>query len=678
MSKKMNFKKILKMVSIGIISLIGLSFLLAKWYQKEMVAYVTESINKNLITPVSAFNVEVNFLSTFPSLGLTIKNMVFSDTSNGKQYPVLEIGKIKLVFGLAELVSGQALVHKVVVSDAYYHDYKDKAGKRYNLRIKRKETSLIAEENKAGKFYVPVIELHRIKIISENVNLGNVIKLNIDHAFGDFKLDRLGIFHISNAEGNLHLLRSGSIDLIEDAPYRISGILIMNPKNRLTSFETSSGIAAGLNIKLDGFVKHLNDTSNYQKLHISGSQNNTQFLSAFLPANLKKDILSNDSSQTNANLLMEGLKSVHIQPRTQITFKIKNGCIQNPNTLDGITDVDLSGKIITNDPNSGKAIIQLSGNSTAHFKTLDLCAPEPEYSALFKKYSRPDSIDKELRKSPQEIPDEIDLHVRCNIDHLKYQKANATAVSFDASLKNQIIQVEALRGNAFGGGFNLSTTLENLVNGGFNLSLEAQFNLINIQELFKQFNNFNQDYIRSEHIKGRTSFHISGKSLLSANLEPSFNKTNFAAEVSFDKLEVHKLPILINALSKANMQKQAEHIVLAKNELRFGLIRNVFYLAPAKISSSLSTFDVSAVQQINGQLDLIVKLNVADQFLTGKKRKLRELTSKNNDTTQRNWGFIFLHVSGRPQNINVEILKKETFELKRKNHHQQYLTAVKN
>jgi hypothetical protein len=103
MLKKPNLKKVLKKIAIvfaiGTVTLIGLTFLVAKWYQKEMVAYVTESINKNLITPVSAFNVEVNFLSTFPSLGLTIQNMVFSDTSDGKQYPVLKIGKIKLVSG---------------------------------------------------------------------------------------------------------------------------------------------------------------------------------------------------------------------------------------------------------------------------------------------------------------------------------------------------------------------------------------------------------------------------------------------------------------------------------------------------------------------------------------------------------------------------------------------------
>jgi hypothetical protein len=565
-----------------------------------------------------------------------------------------------------------------VVSDAYYHEYKDKAGKRYKLRFKRKEASITADENKSGKFYVPVIELNRIKIISENIHLGNAIKLTVDHAFGDFKFERLGIFHISNAQGSMNRFRSGFMDLIEDAPFRISGMLIMNPKNSLTSFKTSSGSVSGLDIELDGFVKQVDDTSNYQKVHISGNKNNTQFLRAFLPAGLKKDSLSADSGQTELNLIMEGLKSIHIQPRTQITFKIKNGRIQNPKTLDGITDIDLSGKITTNEPNSKKGTVHLTGNVTAHFNSLDLYAPEPEYSALFKKYSKPDSVKTKLRKTHQEIPDDIDLQVKCKIDTLIYRRANATAVSFEASVKNQKISVKTLKGRAFDGNFSLNTTLENLANGGFNLNLEAQFNSIVIQEFFKQFKNFNQDYIHAEHIQGRTSVHISGKSQLSANLEPRISKTNFTTEVSFDKLELHNLPILINALSKANMQKQAEHIVLAKNELRFGVIRNVFYLAPVKISSSLTTFDVSAVQEINGQLDLIVKLNVADQLFTGKKRKLREITSKINDTTERNWGFIFLHVSGRPKNMNVEILKKETFELIRKNHYRQYLTAVKN
>jgi len=642
-----------------------------------MVDYVTFTINEHLETPVDPLDIEVNFLSTFPNVGLTINNAVFSDTLDGKIYPLMKIGKVQLVFGLKELFSGKAIVHKITISDGFYHEFKDPNGVRHKLRIKPKNPSPEKIE-KPSTFYLPVIELNNIRIFSESFYLGNAIELVVDQGFGDFKIDRLGILHLSNAHGNLKRFKSGFIDLVQDAPFRVSGTLIINGKNKLVSFETSSGICAGLEIKLDGYVKNVNDTSKYQKIHIAGFKNDSKFLSAFLPGVLKNDSLSTDSSSTTISLISEGLKSPANQPRTQVTFNLKNGRVQNPETLDGFSDIDLKGEILTNDPHYDKAQLKLTGGMKGHFKTLDLFNPKPEYSALFRRYSLPGAVTDTMQKKKKEIPDQVKLNVTCDIEKLVYKAATVSGVSFNASVEDQQVIVESLKGTGFGGSFNLNATLGNRVAGGFDLFLDARFSRIEMRELLSQFGNFNQDYIQASNLKGKTSLTISGKTRLTNTLEPVLPKTTFKAKATIDEAELINWPLLVNALSKVNMKDQAERILLSKSEISFALNKNVFYVAPVEIATSLTKFDVSATAEINKRLDLIIKLNVADQLLTSKKTRRQEVRTGQQLSKERKWGFVYLYINGSPKNLQVEVLKKETFELIRRQHKKGYLSVSQN
>lgn len=667
-------RKIIKRILIVLSAIIVLfsvtAYVLLSIYKKELLEFVTQRVNENVYTPVDPLEAEWTVISSFPYIGITLNDVIFRDTLYSPSMPVVQAKKIRILFDISKLLTGKIVVRKLQISNASYVEYKDDKIIR-KLQI-RKRLNKSADE--PAEIELPEVELINITVISENAYKANIIKILVERASASVTLNSDGYIKFENAQGILQQLRIGELDLLLDEPFRVNGNVLVDSKGGVTRFESGTAEIAGLDASVKGTILYETDTSKKQHLEIVAHKNSTSFLRAFLPDELKGDTLSSDSSYTEIKLIAEGVIGPVRKPDARISFLVRNGRMQNPETGDGLTDIDIQGAIIANDSlGSRRSRIRLTGSIQGKFGTLDLYKPPPEYAALFSRYSK-ESGGNNTGKSYRELPEQVALRLQFSIGNLVYKRASFRKVKMLAYLEPSQVRVESLKGEAFGGSFSLSSVFSTEKPGTYRLSLQNHFSQIDLPGLFRGFSDFGQTYIQSQHMKGKASLDLSIHTQLNSKFEPILPSLEARGKIKLSKPELIGWPLLTNALKL--IKNQAEHIYIADSELDFVVRKNVLYLAPTEIMSNLTRFQVSSITQFDQNMDLLMRLNLADQLLNSSAKRKEEVLTGDEKVKKRDWGFVHIRVNGKPGKMDFNLIKKEEYHLLRDNHGHAYRSAL--
>jgi len=257
------------------------------------------------------------------------------------------------------------------------------------------------------------------------------------------------------------------------------------------------------------------------------------------------------------------------------------------------------------------------------------------------------------------FPENLDLRLNFVINDFRKEKLVAKSVRGIAYFDSPLFRVDSLNMQCMGGSLNGSFEMAQNSQGSIFSNVDASLYNLDIQELFEAFNNFGQNQLSHEHLKGS----ITGTSVFSAQFDSSFSIVPESILGEHDIIirdgELNNFePIL--ALSRFIEVEELKNIRfdVLKNTI---LINNSQVIIPLMdIQSNAMNLTASGTHQFNNHYDYRLKLKLSN-LLYGKARRSHnsEFIIAEDESDTRT---LFLKIYDDGSGAKVEMDREKTAE----------------
>lgn len=242
----------------------------------------------------------------------------------------------------------------------------------------------------------------------------------------------------------------------------------------------------------------------------------------------------------------------------------------------------------------------------------------------------------ESKSSLDDMANKIDLFLeesrvalKLTSGKIQYKKFTATNVLADVYLEENIYRLNNVKMQHAGGSMALNGYLKDLPNGQNEVNLNANLNSVDVAEVFKAFNNFNQDGIEAKNISGKLGATI--KANLLVNKDGSPVPGSIKSKVDFS--------LKNGALINYEPIKRLQSFVFKNrnfNNIQFAEIKNTLdingqniTINPMQIQSSVLAVYIEGLLTDDDRTDLSIRvplsnLNSRDEDYVPKNKKKNE------------------------------------------------------
>lgn len=168
------------------------------------------------------------------------------------------------------------------------------------------------------------------------------------------------------------------------------------------------------------------------------------------------------------------------------------------------------------------------------------------------------------------FPEHISLRLNASVEHLQFRKFEAKEIQGSVSLQNRVLSVSDVRMKTLGGSVFFSAVADNTLPDKLALSGSAVLNKVNVTDLFFRFNNFGQDALKHEHIKGELNAKAEFTLNLNENLETDLASVFMKADLEIDRGELSHFEPLQALAGWARVEEL--------DQVRFAKLKNTVYI----------------------------------------------------------------------------------------------------
>ena len=196
----------------------------------------------------------------------------------------------------------------------------------------------------------------------------------------------------------------------------------------------------------------------------------------------------------------------------------------------------------------------------------------------------------------------INLNFNCKVDSLNFKKFHATHVKGDLLVKGQVAVSRNIKLNAMGGTIDLSGIVDAKNPKAIDLITSATLKAIYVDSMFYVFENFQQDFIESKHLRGRADATITLEATLNEALRifPETLIADVSAAIRTGELNNFE------PLKKLNKYLDDEGL----NRLRFAELKNdihiekkTIYIPLMEIRSNVTSLQVSGTHTFDQKIE---------------------------------------------------------------------------
>lgn len=447
--------------------------------------------------------------------------------------------------------------------------------------------------------------------------------------------DLNAVLKSGNIKGNLKMrnFKRPNVQLHLDAAYAVEDFLQFFPSDTI---ESATGNVQ-FDVDFSGIIQNP-DTIKPQdliKAKVSGHLNLTDF--AF---KLKKDQLEYNNFNTKLEL-----------KNNSVTVHELNGNIAN-------TDIALKGKFTNFLPwlFYKTETLSVQANLKSNHVNLDQLLSGEEKSASSEEYQL---------HLPRNIKSDIQFNIgKLNLEKLLAENIKGRLRSNFNTLRFSDISLDALQGNVKG-----DLKLVERRDGDFNIASNGQLSNIDINQLFIVFDNFGQNSIKAEHLKGTANSKYAFKALLKNDLHVDMNTLDITADLTINKGELIGYKPLMSITKDFNENKilrlfiklddfneRLKHIHFSKLQNTFRIKDQTLSIPAMKIASSALDINVAGTHTFDNKIDYLLDFNLK-QILTRKEKiKDTEYGYIKDDGTGNK--MIFLKVTGTVDNPDISLNRK--------------------
>lgn len=274
----------------------------------------------------------------------------------------------------------------------------------------------------------------------------------------------------------------------------------------------------------------------------------------------------------------------------------------------------------------------------------------------------------ETKSSLDDMANKIDLFLeeskvslKLNSEKIQYKKFTASNVLADVYLEKNIYRLNNVSMKHAGGSLGLNGFLKDLPNGKNEVSLNAKLNSVDVSEVFKAFNNFNQDGIEAKNIAGKLDANVKANILINKDGSPAPGSLKSKVDFSLKN----------GALINYEPIKRLQNFVFKNrdfNNIQFAEIKNSLdingediTIHPMQIQSTVLSVYMEGLLTSDDRTDLSIRiplsnLNSRDEDYVPKNKKKNEKIGTS------------IYLRGKRQNKADVVFKVDLFKRYYKDH----------
>ena len=216
-------------------------------------------------------------------------------------------------------------------------------------------------------------------------------------------------------------------------------------------------------------------------------------------------------------------------------------------------------------------------------------------------------------KEPSEkiMPSWLNSKTNIKIKNISYDNFLASNVIGKLTYKDNLLSSNNLNAECLDGYLSGSFKLNEYKQGHLKLNSDLNLKNINIRNSFASFNNFGQDFVKEQHIKGVGSAELSIESYWKPNYILDKKKLSISSSLSIEKGELIDFKPL-ESLSSYISLNELKHIKFSKLENNINVMDELIVIPTMEVKSSALSILLSGTHSFNQEIDYEITLLLSE------------------------------------------------------------------
>lgn len=270
------------------------------------------------------------------------------------------------------------------------------------------------------------------------------------------------------------------------------------------------------------------------------------------------------------------------------------------------------------------------------------------------------------------LPQNIKLSLSTKVDKLTMGKLNASKIKGSISLADQKITANNCSFKANKGNYKLSFGLEQLPDNQFLWDTKINAKQVDIKNFFKEMDNFGQDFLTDENIKGKANMDLDLAFLLSPYFDVNVPSIKAKSSITIKNGELINQPTLAEigayfseqkitkrVLDTDKFNKKIKHVKFKELKNTLSIENEKIFIPKMSIASNIMDISVGGWHGFNDSIDYHFNFRLRDVLVQNESEEFGPIQDDELGVK------LFLHMFGTLDNPNYE-LDKEERKLERK------------
>jgi hypothetical protein len=254
---------------------------------------------------------------------------------------------------------------------------------------------------------------------------------------------------------------------------------------------------------------------------------------------------------------------------------------------------------------------------------------------------------------PVQLNNNIELLLALDIKQLRWNLFEAQQLLGRLNWKGHIIEVPALSFKSMEGTSSLSGAIEGLANGNYAVSIHAQAQQVDLQQLFRQCNNFGQNELTEKHLRGKLTTTVDLLGIWNQQLVCDLPKLKASASIEIRNGQLIQYEPLyeLSKFVKIDDLKSLQFADL-RNTI---LIENETILIPQMdVNNNALNLSVSGTHSFTNMLDYHLRIKFSDLLA----QKFKQRHSEFEEEVLDNGTYVYIGMKGPIDKLEFSYDKK--------------------
>ncbi|MGV3636759.1 MAG: AsmA-like C-terminal region-containing protein [Flavobacteriales bacterium] len=241
------------------------------------------------------------------------------------------------------------------------------------------------------------------------------------------------------------------------------------------------------------------------------------------------------------------------------------------------------------------------------------------------------SADAESKDYRLTLPSTIELDLQAQVDELVFEEFRATDIRGTMSMKGSILRVDPMTFGTASGTVRGALELDARdAARSYPLAINASLDGIELQQLFREFQDFGQDFIGHRHISGRTKAQVAFNAPLSPAMKLDMDRLVCVIDIGVDNgvikghapmLEVadhlQKNKLVAPFVDVPELRRRLGDIRFARLENQIEIRNGAVHIPQMLVSSSVMDIELSGTHWFDDRIDHHLNFRLSDLFRKG-------------------------------------------------------------